>query len=285
MSVAKDSEKVASPTSPDGGADGGGVFAVPLTVDGIDSNNPDDPVPLHILLNGTIARVPRWKDFSTIPERSDQLIVTWEQDGVRTVIFDQSYPGPITQTEFEIPITPQRLGTDGVAWLYYEVRDADENPDPASAPVKLIIDHSQVPVERLKEALFPNATIYGYLNCNTVPTLDKGVWVKVLPQTVGKAGDTCKLEWKGYVFYNAFIPVAHAYMEFIKVLTDADIKKGFDMSFPFRPCVEPLMDREFGNSALVVYRFFRGDVLLAESEPALVKIDRFKPGQELPCYF
>ena len=282
MPVAKDSEKVASPTSPDGGADGGGVFAVPLTVDGIDSNNPDDPVPLYILLNGTIARVPRWEHYSTTPERRDRLIVTWEQDGAKTVIFDQSYPGPITQKEFEIPITPQRLGTDGVALLYYEVRDADQNPDPASAPVKLIIDHSQVPVERLKEALFPHATMYGYLNCNTVPKLYLGVTVKVPPQTVGKSGDICKLQWQGYRELNGVDPIDNTFIELTKELMDADIRNGFDMVFPFRPCVHLLIDKD---SALVVYRFYRGNVLFAESEPALVKIDRVRSGETLPCYY
>jgi hypothetical protein len=260
-----------------------GIFAVPLTVDGVDANDPEGRIPLPLLLAGTIARVPRWVNFSTVSSRSDRLIVTWEQDGVITDIFDRHYPGPITQLEFEIPLTPQRLGTDGVALLYYMVRDADGNPDPATAPVKLTIDHSQIPVPRLEAVKFPHATLWGYLNCQTRPALIQGVTVRVPPQTVGVSGDICKLQWQGYSSLNGgdqFI-VDEAFLEIPHILSNDNLLKGFNIVVPFRPCVEPLIDND---SALVVIRFYRGGRLIAQSEPELVKIDRKIPGEVLPCY-
>jgi hypothetical protein len=258
-----------------------GIFAVPLTVDGVDRNDPEGRVPYLLLLNGTIARVPRWENFSTVSSRSDRLIVTWEQDGISTVIFDRSYPGPITQLEFEIPLTPQRLGTDGVALLYYIVKDADENPDPASASVKLTIDHSQIPVPSLNSVEFPHATLWGYLNCQTRPALNQGVTVKVPPQTIGKDKDVCKLQWQGYRSLNGVGIVDEAFIEISHDLSTEDLERGFNIVVPFRPCVQPLIDND---SALVVIRFYRGDRLIAQSAPELVKIDRKIPGELLPCY-
>ena len=258
-----------------------GVLAVPLTVDGVDRNDPEGRIPYLLLLNGTIARVPRWENFSTVSSRSDRLIVTWEQDGLKTVIFDRSYPGPITQLEFEIPLTPQRLGTDGVALLHYVVLDADANPDPASAPVKLTIDHSQVPVPSLNPVTFPHATLWGYLNCQTRPALNQGVTVNVLPQTVGMAGDVCKLQWQGYRSLNGAGVVAEAYLEVPHTLSEDNLLKGFNIVVPFRPCVKPLIDND---SALVVISFYRGVRLIAQSAPELVKIDRTISGERLPCY-
>lgn len=255
---------------------------MPLTVDGVDANDPEGRVPLPLLLNGTIARVPRWKDFSTVGSRSDRLIVTWKQDGVETDIFDQSYPGPITQLEFEIPLTPQRLGTDGVAWLYYVVQDADGNPDTAAA-VKLTIDRSQIPVPSLKPVEFPHATPWGYLSCQTWPALNQGVTIRVPPQTIGMAGDICKLLWQGYsslIGGDEFI-VDEAVLEISHILSEDNLLKGFDIIVPFRPCVKPLI----GNaSASVVIRFYRGGGLIAQSEPKWVKVDRIIPGEVLPCY-
>lgn len=260
-----------------------GVLAVPLSVDGVDRNDPDGRVPFPLLLNGTIARVPRWENFSTVSSRSDQLIVTWEQDGVRTVIFAQSYPGPITQLEFEIPLTPERLSTNGVAFLDYRVLDADLNPDPASASVKLTIDHSQKPLP-LEPVQFPDATLWGYLNCNTARALKDGVTVRVPPQNVGAPGDVCKLQWQGYRSLNGGKEsiVVEAVIEISHDLSADNLKQGFDLVVPFRPCVKPLINNA---SALVVIRFYRGGRLIAQSAPELVKIDRTISGEVLPCYY
>jgi hypothetical protein len=263
-----------------------GIFAVPLTVDGVDRNDPEGRVPYLLLLNGTIARVPRWENFTTVSSRSDRLIVTWEQDGISTVIFDRSYPGPITQLEFEIPLTPQRLGTDGVALLYYMVKDADENPDPATAPVKLTIDHRQIPVPSLNSVEFPHATLWGYLICSTQPALNTGVTVRVPPQNIGGSGDVCKLKWQGYRGLNGKNKggtniVDEAVAEIVHILSRDDLEHGFDKVVPFRPGIKPLVDND---SAEVVIEFYREGRLIAKSAAAVVKIDRKIAGEPLPCY-
>lgn len=257
-----------------------GFLAVALTVDGVDRADPDGVIPPHLLTQGTIARIPRWENFSTIGSRSDRLIVTWEQDGKKTVIFNQSYPGPITQLEFEVRLTPQHLAQDGVALLYYEVLDADQNSDPATA-IKLTIDHIQSPVPTLKPVIFSHATKWGYLNCFTRPELKRGVTVRVPPQTIGAAGDLCTLQWQGYESLNGKNLVIGAFIEMTHTLTAGDLNVGFSLEVPFDPCVRPLINN---HSALVVIRFYRGGRLIAKSEPELVKIDRTIAGTTRPCY-
>ncbi|WP_367375561.1 hypothetical protein [Pseudomonas lini] len=256
------------------------LLAVALTVDGVDRADPDGVIPPHLLTQGTIARIPRWENYSTISSRIDRLIVTWEQDGVKTVIFNQGYPGPITQLEFEVRLTPQRLAKDGVALLYYEVIDADQNADPATA-IKLTIDHIQRPVPTLKPVTFPHATLWGYLNCFTRPELKRGVTVRVLPQTIGAAGDLCTMQWQGYKSLNGQNLVIGAFKELTHTLTTGDLDVGFSLEMPFDPCVRPLVNN---HSALVVIRFYSGGRLIAKSEPELVKIDRTVAGSTLPCY-
>jgi len=257
------------------------VFAVPLTVDGVAVNDPEGLIPYQLLIDGTVARVPRWEDFTTVVSRSDRLVVTWQQNGLDTVIFDQTFPGPVDQLEFEIPLTPQLMSVDGVAFLHYVVFDADENRDPADRSTRLTIDHSQPPIHELEVVSFPHASPWGYLNCATRPELKDGVTIKVPPQVHGEPGDTCKLQWQGYKNLNKTNIVDDAFAVVSKVIDRDDLDKGFTVVMPFRPALPALIDNA---SATVTIMFFRGGRLIAQSPPELVKIDRKIPGEVLPCY-
>ncbi|MCU1750311.1 hypothetical protein [Pseudomonas sp. 6D_7.1_Bac1] len=267
-----------------------GILAVIITVDGVDPNDPEGNIPLDKLLNGTIARVPRWENYSSDPANPDHLRVYWEQNGVKSLIHDGFYT-PVDVLEIEVPISAAQMSTDGIAWLSYEVNDADVNPDPAP-PRKLTIDHTQVPVQELKEAQFPHATLWGYLNCATRPPLSSGVTVKIPAQTFGRPDDLCLMEWQGYEALNAKVPIGGTFGEFQKLLNTEDILNGFELVVPFAKYVKDIkfFDDErkkdvFTGSALVIYRYYRGGRLVGESTPALVKIDRVLSGEVLPCYF
>ncbi|EJM15851.1 hypothetical protein PMI21_03193 [Pseudomonas sp. GM18] len=259
---------------------GGGVLAEVIKVDGVDPGDIDGHIPLSQLQNGTTARVPRWPNYSVNPDNPDRLKVFFEQDGVKTTIHDQPYT-PINLIEILIPLSVALLSQDGVAWLSYIVNDSDSNPDIAP-PRKLTIDHTQLPVRKLPEAKFLNATLWGYWNCLTRPVLSGGGWIHILPQLIGRPGDRCVLEWRGYRSLNGVNEVQEAYGSFSKDLSAEDNSKGFDMLIPFPKHIKSL---EKNASAVVIYRFYRTGRLVAESEPALVKIDRALPGESLPCYY
>ncbi|WP_439878585.1 hypothetical protein [Pseudomonas prosekii] len=257
------------------------VLAVPLTVDGVAVDDPEGLIPYQLLIDGTVARVPRWQDYTTVDSRSDRLVVTWQQNGISTVVFDERFRGPIVQLEFEIPLTPQLMSLDGVAFLDYVVFDADENRDPAERPLRLTIDHSQRPIQKLEVVSFPHATRWGYLNCATRPELKDGVTIEVPPQVHGEPGDTCKLQWQGYKNLNATIIVDEAFAVVSKVIGRDDLDYGFKVVLPFRPALPALIDNA---SATVTIMFFRGGRLIAQSAPEVIRIDRKIPGEVLPCY-
>lgn len=250
-----------------------GILADIIKVDGVDPVDPEGFIPLDKLLNGTIARVARWSDYSSDPANPDRLRVYWKQDEMTIAVHDQLYT-PVDVLEIEIPIPATQMNRDGIAWLTYEVNDADTNPDPAP-PRKLTIDRSQVPVQKLVEAKFPHATRRGYLNCKTRPELTTGVTVRIAAQTIGAPNDQCVLEWQGYRSLNGRDPVDGTLGKFSKTLSREDLLNGFEMVIPFENHIKPLIDND---SAVVIYRYYRSGRLIGESEPALVKIDQIIPG-------
>ncbi|CAH0215000.1 MULTISPECIES: hypothetical protein [Pseudomonas] len=258
---------------------GDGVLAEIIKVDGVDPVDVDGNIPLPQLHKGTIGRVPRWAEYSVDPDNPDRLQVFFEQDGVKNTIHDNLY-NPINLLEIEIPLSAALLSKDGVAWISYLVNDADSNPDIAP-PRKLTIDHTQLPVQKLPEANFLNATLWGYWNCLTRPALSGGGWIHILPQLIGRSGDLCVVTWRGYLSLNGVGEVEGAYGSFSKSLSTEDNSQGFNMLIPFKH-IKPL---ENNASAIVIYRFYRAAKLIAESEPALIKIDRVISGESLPCYY
>jgi hypothetical protein len=276
MTLPKNTNASSSSTST---GTGGGVLAEIITVDGVDPGDVEGNIPLPQLQNGTIARVPRWADYSVDPANPDRLKVFFEQGGVKSPIHDQTYT-PINLPEILIPLSAALLSQDGVAWLSYIVNDSDSNPDVAP-PRKLTIDHSQLPVQKLAEATFPNATAWGYWNCSTRPVLSDGGWIHILPQQIGKERDLCVLEWRGYRSLNGVDEDKEAFGSFSKELSAEDNSQGFNMLISFQKHIKPLI---YG-SAVATYRFYRAGRLIAESEPAWVKVDRKLPGEFLPCYY
>lgn len=250
-----------------------GILADIIKVDGVDPVDPEGFIPLDKLLNGTIARVARWSNYSSDPVNPDRLRVYWKQGETTTPIHDQLYT-PVNVLEIEIPIPAKQMNTNGEAWLSYEVNDSDTNPDPAP-PRKLKIDHTQLPIQKLEPAEFFEANLWGYLNCRTRPTLNTGITVRIVPQSIGKPGDRCVLEWQGYRSLNGRDPVDGTFGEFEWILDEEDIRIGFWILIPFAQYIAPLIDND---SALVTYRYYRSDRLIGESSQELVKIDQIIPG-------
>lgn len=255
---------------------GGGILADIIKVDGVDPSDVEGDLTPPESTGGTIATVPRWKDYSADPKRPDRLQVFFEQLGIITTIHDKPYV-PVNIPEIQIPLTASLLSKSGVAWLYYLVTDADGNEDPAPRR-KLTIDHTQIPVQPLPEVKFPHATLWGYWNCNTLPALSGGGWIEVLPQLIGRPRDLYSLEWRGYKSLNGVGEVSETFGTFERELSAEDNSKGFRVLIPYAKFIKPLTPGVVIQSALVVGKIYSKGRLVAQSESALVKIDTTIPG-------
>lgn len=252
-----------------------GVFAAPLSVEGIDNNDLDGYIPRDILLKGTRIVIPRPDDTGP----NDQLIVFWVQNSIETEIFDQTYPVGVIDPFIYVPLTPEQMATDGVADVYYMFwKRGGGNPD-QSPPRKLTIDHTAL--LSFPEPLPVNATIWGYWNNNTNPPLTDGGTLRIRPlDNIARPLDVAWIVWRGYRSLNGSGPeVAEVYGRWDKTLSATDIKNGFNYVVPFQDHISSLIGN---NSAIVVCQLWRDGRIIAESEKGLVKIDRVTPGNPGP---
>lgn len=252
-----------------------GVFAAPLSVEGVDDNDLDGHIPRDILLKGTRIVIPRPDD--TGPK--DQLMVFWVQNSIETTIFDHTYPAGIIDPFVYVTLTPQQMATDGVAQVYYKFwKGGGGNPD-ESPPRMLTIDHTAL--LSFPEPLAVHATLWGYWNNNTNPPLTSGGTLRIRPlNNIAQPLDVAWIEWRGYRSLNGSGPeVTEAYGRWDKTLYATDITNGFNYVVPFQNHISSLIDND---SAIVVCQLFRGGRIIAESEKGLVKVDRITPGKPGP---
>lgn len=264
-----------SSQSPSSGLSSIGILADPLIVNGVDKNDPDGHVPLELLLKGTLIIIPLWAD----PGINDQLVVTWLQGNFETTLFDDTLRARINDPFIEVPLSPQQMSMDGIAFVQYKVWKRGGGNSDDSPLRKLTIDHT--PLLMMEEPEFPHATLWGYLNNNTVPPLTQGVTVFVPPsRNIALAEDVNEVHWTGYSSLNGSgNPVQGTEGVWSKQLNSNDIERGYSQTIPFEKYVRPLIDND---SAVVVCRLFRGSRLIAESSKGLVKIDRVIPGENGP---
>lgn len=251
-----------------------GILASPLSVEGIDDSDLDGYVPRNILLNGTRIIIPYWPD----PQPMDELWVDLNQGDTVTRLHEGFYSPP-QSTYLYVALTPADLAIDGVAFLSYQVWKAGGGNSDPSPERKLTIDHT--PTVVLDEPTFPYATIWGYLNNNTVPPLLSGATV-LIPTAKGPAqvGDKAKLYWQGYSSLNGSgPPVSDTYGDWEITLEPKHMTGHWLHVVPFEPNVRPLIDND---SAITYWQLFKGGRLFGESQKALVKIDRLTPGKSGP---
>jgi hypothetical protein len=251
-----------------------GVLAAPLRVEGVDDNDLDGLVPRDILVNGTRIVIPRWLDTGA----NDELMVFWTQNAVETIIFEQSYPDGVIEPYVYVTLTSQQMAIEGVAHVHYLIwKRGGGNPD-ESPSRKLTIDRT--PLLTFPEPLAVHATLWGYLNNNTIPPLTSGATLRIRPlSTIALPGDVALITWRGYQTINGSGPeVVEAFGRWSKLLSNIDITNGFSYVVPFRDHISLLFDND---SAVVRCQLSRGNKMIAESEKGLVKIDRVIPGNAL----
>lgn len=256
-------------------------IAAPLKIDGVSDLDPDGRIPLEQLTNGTTIRIPRWLRFPEPPKPGEPtpfsiLRVFWIQNSNETKIFEKTYTYVDDQPEFPVPLLPQQMSVDGIAYIYYQLEGFDGNLDP-SPQRKLTIDHTVLPT--LREPEFPDANTNGYLNCSSETPIWEKVRVMILPEAIFQALDKCVLEWQGFETLNGNPPELTPLYKFEKTLSAGEAVGGFVMEIPFEPYVRPMVN---DDSGVARYTVFRKDIPLARSHTGLVRIDRTRPGDD-PC--
>jgi hypothetical protein len=261
-----------------------GIFAVPLTIDGVGTGGalpPDAPV------KGVIIRIPMWPNPSVIPGNFDLIEIMVLEPGAseaeEQIFHSERLPVPVTVPDFFI-LPPRYLQRDGDIRLRYRVTAQDTgNPD-TSLPQWYIVSRL-IPVNLL-EPEFPSATIWGYLNCNSVPKVWETVQIKV-PAQPGRFAekDVVTLDWEGFQSLNGVRPIKGTAGRFSKTLTLADANSTDGFSFEltsqhYAKYIEP-MARD--ASALATYTLHRNNTALGKSETGLVKFDRVVPGKSNFC--
>ncbi|WP_219097358.1 hypothetical protein [Pseudomonas sp. UMAB-40] len=260
----------------------------PLTFNAPEVKGVDDPdvdpegyIPLPLLLTGIDVIVPLWDEPAMEPGERDILTVRFEQPGQLPVAIENIYTPADMKPEFVIHIGPEHLVNNGVGELWYEVLDTADNPS-FSFRRKLTIDHTPIPMD-LEEAGFLYRNNDGYYNCDTDPPIWSGIHVVIPPLTLFQIGDRCKVIWRGYSSLNAS-GVQFVRARWINVrtaLSDKDIREGYPLVVePYDIHIAPMVKN---SSATLVYQIYRGARLVGVSKTALVKIDRIRSGEELPC--
>lgn len=266
--------------SSDKNRSGGEILAAPLSIQGVGA---DGVLPPEASTVGATLLIPMWADPSD--QESDLLEIWVLEPGASDEIlfYSNLFPVPIAPPP-PITLPAQYLQLDGEIRLRYRVTAGDTgNPD-TSAPQVFIVNRA--PPVNLEKPTFPNATLWGYLNCNTEPKLWERVLVRV-PAQPGRfaINDNCTLDWEGFYSLNAVGPIVGTALRLTKLLTqeEASSTQGFDFVLESDKYEQHIKPMEKDASALASYTLYRNGIAQGKSPPGLVKIDRVIPGEILPC--
>lgn len=261
-----------------------GLFAVPLTIDGVGTGG---ALPPNAAVIGVIIRIPMWPNPSIIPGNGDLLEIMVLEPGApeadEQIFHRERLPVPVTVPDlFTLP--PRYLQRDGDIRLRYRITPEDTGNLDTSLPQWYVV--SRVTPINLLEPEFPSATIWGYLNCMSVPKVWETVLIKV-PAQPGRfaENDVASLDWEGFQSLNGVNPIEGTAGRFSKTLTlaEANSVDGFVFELNsqyYAQYIEPMARKA---SALATYTLYRNNIALGKSETGLVKFDRVISGETNFC--
>lgn len=258
-----------------------GVLASRFTVEGVDPNDPEALLPPDASTNGVYLNIPLWEFPSEGVGKSDLLEIWVLEPGVtvETLFYSNSFLVPVTiPPRFHLPA--QYLQRVGEISLRYRVTLGDNGNEDTSLPQRFTL-RRLVPIN-LKEPVFPNATLWGYLNCKTMPPMWQRIQV-FIPRQPGKfkGGDQCFLDWESFRKLNGVDAIPNTFTRFTKRLTEQEAVDGFYfILMRYNRLIKPI---DGLGSALVRYSLYRNNVPMGKSAAGLVKIDRVISGESAFC--
>ncbi|MHC8400869.1 hypothetical protein ACYZTX_15705 [Pseudomonas sp. MDT1-17] len=259
-----------------------GILAEPLRIDGVGA---DGLLPPEASVVGAKLLIPMWEAPSVKPGNGDLLEIWVLEPGAaqETLFYSNRFPVPVTIPAFFL-LPAQYLQREGEISLRYRVTAEDTGNDDTSMPQRFTVKRA-IPVN-LAEPTFPSATLWGYLNCSSLPKLWESVFVHVLAQP-GRfvLDDECVLDWEGFTSLNGVGSIPGTALQLTKRLTqeDASSSKGFDFILESDKYEQHIKPMEKNASAVAQYTLYRNRVALGKSSPGLVKIDRGVPGESASC--
>jgi hypothetical protein len=218
-------------------------------------------------------------------EAGDVVDLYWSQDNPPTSAVVASTT--VTQAQIdagEIRITlpgsviraPDR---DGSFYATYKVRDRAGNETPTfSRETAATVALKPLPGGDLPEPEFPDATIYGYINCDHEPW--NGIRVRVgFVGNLFEYQDQISLYWQGYHTLNGNDPIVGTEGIFQRTVSAQNVVDGYldILVEPYIPHIEPIIE----GSALATYRLTKVNGQSGGSFEGLLKITRKLPSGEL----
>ncbi|MEO8645465.1 hypothetical protein [Pseudomonas sp.] len=258
-------------------SDAGVLLDLPR-VQGVDPADSAGTLPDDAKQNGIVCIIPRWPAFPT-DARIDHVEIFIVGNPIP--IAQRDYGAADDAAEFPIPIGPTLLPDLPTFEIMYTVRSVNITTSP---PRRL----TYAPPKVLKEPTFPDASLWGYINCTKNNPQDpdslyvwEGIRILVPYDNRFQLLDDIELVWQGWDSLNGAGTALTPAFTFTGTVTDVTNKQSVSIVIrPFVPHIEPMRDK---HSATARYLLLRNGVPIFSSFTGLVKIDRVIPGESGFC--
>lgn len=254
-------------------------------VDGVDPQDPAGTLPPDAKQVGIVCVIDRWPNFPVSGARKDrvEIFIVGNPDFVAWA----EYGAADDAMEFRISVVPEKLPDVATFELLYTVRSIN----PTTSPARRLTFAIVAPPQRLKEADFPDADLWGYIGCYKNYPDDpeslfiwEGVRVEIPFDDLFNINDVVRIYWQAWDSLNGpgeLIDPLTEEFEFNEVVTDVVNKQSIKLVVkPFASHIEPM---KVNDSATVNYQLLRNGIPIFRSFTGLVKVDRVIPGQSGYC--
>lgn len=258
-----------------------GVLLDPPRVQGVDPADSAGTLPDDAKQNGIVCVILRWPAFPT-DARIDRVQIFIV--GNPTPIASRNYGAADDAAEFFIPIGPTLLPDLSTFEIMYTVRSVNNTTSPPRRLTFAVVAPPQV----LKEATFPDADFWGYINCTKNNPQDpdslyvwEGIRILIPFDNHFQLLDVIELVWQGWDSLNGSGAALTPPVTFTGTVTDVTNNQPVSIVIrPFVPHIEPMRNND---SATASYLLLRNGVPIFSSFTGLVKIDRVIPGNSDFC--
>ena len=254
-------------------------------VDGVDPQDPAGTLPPDAKQVGIVCVIDRWPNFPVSGVRKDrvEIFIVGNPDFVAWA----EYGAADDAVEFRISVAPEKLPDVATFELLYTVRSIN----PTTSDKRRLTYAIVAPPQRLKEAGFPDADIWGYIGCYKNYPDDpeslfiwEGVRVEIPFDDLFNLNDVLRVYWQAWDSLNGpgeLIDPLTPEFEFNEVVTDVVSKQAVKLVIkPFASHIEPMRNND---SATVNYQLLRNGIPIFRSFTGLVKVDRVIPGGSEYC--
>lgn len=253
-------------------------------VEGVDPGDASGTLPIDAPTNGLVVKVPRWPAFPGVPgvEHTVNIYIV----GSAVSVARRAYSIVDDAAEFFIPVAALALPNRPSFEIIYIVR----TPNPTTSPPRRLTFKVAEPPTVLKEPVFPDASLYGYIICRKNKPSDpeslfiwEGIRIFIPFDTRFQENDVVTLVWQGWATLNIAPPALTVPASFTVTVTAADIRDRNSLRIVIQPFVTWIKPMTANHSASATYTLLRRGAAIFKSRTGLVKLDRKIPGESGFC--